>query len=107
MAKTLCPLLLLVNYAKDANFFTWEICLLSLFAKIKFSQKFMNLQYYGNHFTENNRDWTIDSDFVSCMLQRHVGSYMSAHVLLILNELGKKDKMRGLPSILSPFSQRV
>ena len=32
------------------------------------------------------------------------GSYMSAHVLLnLLNELGKRDKMRGLPSILSPF----
>ena len=30
------------------------------------------------------------------------GSYMSAHVLLnLLNELGEKDKMRGLPSILS------
>ena len=32
------------------------------------------------------------------------GSYMSAYVLLnLLNELGKRDKMRGLPSILSPF----
>ena len=32
------------------------------------------------------------------------GSYMSAHVLLILlNELGKRDKIRGLPSILSFF----
>ena len=32
------------------------------------------------------------------------GSYMSAHVLLILlNELGERDKMRGLPSILSLF----
>ena len=32
------------------------------------------------------------------------GSYMSAHVLLnLLNELGKRDKMRGLPSILSFF----
>ena len=32
------------------------------------------------------------------------GSYMSAHDLLILlNELGKRDKMRGLPSILSLF----
>ena len=32
------------------------------------------------------------------------GSYMSAHVLLnVLNELGKRDKMRGLPSILSLF----
>ena len=35
---------------------------------------------------------------------RHRGSYMSAHVLLnLLNELGKRDKMRGLPSILSLF----
>ena len=32
------------------------------------------------------------------------GSYMSAHVLLnLLNELGKRHKMRGLPSILSLF----
>ena len=32
------------------------------------------------------------------------GSYMSAHVLLnLLNELRKRDKMRGLPSILSFF----
>ena len=31
-------------------------------------------------------------------------SYMSAHVLLnLLNELGKRDKIRGLPSILSLF----
>ena len=39
-------------------------------------------------------------------LQHYIyrGSYMSAHVLLILlNELGKRDKMRGLPSILSLF----
>ena len=34
----------------------------------------------------------------------HRGSYISAHVLLTLsNELGKRDKMRGFPSILSPF----
>ena len=34
----------------------------------------------------------------------HRGSYMSAHGLLnLLNELGKSDKMRGLPSILSLF----
>ena len=32
------------------------------------------------------------------------GSYMQAHVLLNLsNELRKRDKMRGLPSILSLF----
>ena len=35
---------------------------------------------------------------------RYRGSYMSAHVLLnLLNELGKRDKMRCLPSILSFF----
>ena len=34
----------------------------------------------------------------------HRGSYMSADVLLnLLNELGKRDKMRGLLSILSLF----
>ena len=34
----------------------------------------------------------------------HRRSYMSAHVLLnLLNELGKRDKMRGLPSNLSLF----
>ena len=34
----------------------------------------------------------------------HRGSYMSAHVLLnLLNELGERNQMRGLPSILSLF----
>ena len=33
---------------------------------------------------------------------------MSAHVLLnLLNELGKRDKMRGLPSILSVFPNEL
>ena len=33
---------------------------------------------------------------------------MSAHVLLnLLNELGKRDKMRGLPSILSLFRNEL
>ena len=32
------------------------------------------------------------------------GSYISVHVLLnLLNELGKREKMRGLPIILSLF----
>ena len=35
----------------------------------------------------------------------HRGSYMSAHVLLnLLYELGKRDKMRGLPSIFLIFA---
>ena len=34
----------------------------------------------------------------------HRGSYMSAHVLSVfVKQLGKRDKMRGLPSILSLF----
>ena len=33
---------------------------------------------------------------------------MSTHVLLnLLNELGKRDKMRGLPSILSLFRNEI
>ena len=39
---------------------------------------------------------------------RYRGSYMSAHVLLnLLNELGKRDKMRGLAEHFISFSQRV
>ena len=34
-------------------------------------------------------------------------SYMSIHVLLkLVNELGKRDKMQGLPSILSLFRSK-
>ena len=34
----------------------------------------------------------------------HRESYMSAHVLLnLLNELGKRNKMRGLPNLLQTF----
>ena len=44
------------------------------------------------------------SSFDSWLVTLHRGSYMSAHVLLnLLNELGKRDKMRGLPRILSHF----
>ena len=41
---------------------------------------------------------------LSIHIRLYRGSYMSAHVLLnLLNELGKRDEMRGLPSILSLF----
>ena len=44
---------------------------------------------------------------VPFMVYLYRGSYMSAHVLLnLLNELGKRDKMRGLPSILSLFRNK-
>ena len=38
----------------------------------------------------------------------HRGSYIRAHVLLILlNELGKRDKMRSMSSILSLFRNKL
>ena len=43
----------------------------------------------------------IKQDFASFINR---GSYMSNHVLLnLLNKLGKREKMRGLPNILSLF----
>ena len=44
------------------------------------------------------------------MSLKHInrGSHMSAHVLLnLLNKLGKRDKMRGLPRILSLFRNEL
>ena len=42
--------------------------------------------------------YSMNTDYI------YRGSYRSAHVLLILlNELGKRDKMRGLSRILSIF----
>ena len=44
----------------------------------------------------------VDADLGILTINR--GSYMSAHVLLnLLNELGKRDNILGLPSILSLF----
>ena len=44
------------------------------------------------------------ANFIKIYQEINRRSYMSAHVLLnLLNELGKIDKMRGLPSILSLF----
>ena len=63
---------------------------------IKLKQKIMTLQSHSLFYF-----------FFAELKQKsliHRGSYMSAHVLLnLLNELGKRDKMRGLPSILSLF----
>ena len=70
------------------------------------SQRISNI---GNFCCENRDKSDIciqlqircDIRVLTCI---HRGSYMRAHVLLIsLNELGKRDKMRGLPSILSLF----
>ena len=43
MVKSICCLLTQMNQALIA-IFTWQICLLTLFAKIKLSRKFTNLQ---------------------------------------------------------------
>ena len=62
--------------------------------------------YVPDQFEPWNRKFSSESvhpksHYVSVLYR---GSYMSAHVLLnLLNELGKRDKMRGLPSILSLF----
>ena len=48
--------------------------------------------------------WRSCINFKDLWSRTNRGSYMSAHVLLnLLNELGRRDKMRGLPSILSLF----
>ena len=50
-----------------------------------------------------------DSKNNKCLIlfSAYRGSYMSAHVLLnLLNELGKRDKMQGLPSILFLFRNK-
>ena len=49
--------------------------------------------------------WKSPGKVLEFEIEKSVGTlYMSAHVLLnLLNELGKRDKMQGLPSILSLF----
>ena len=44
---------------------------------------------------------------VITVTQRYRVSYMNVYVLLNLNELGKRDKMLGLPSILSLFRNKL
>ena len=48
--------------------------------------------------------WSCQKVCVALHYLLYRGSYISAHVLLnLLNESGKRDKMRGLPNILSLF----
>ena len=45
---------------------------------------------------------------IKVIVSAYSGSNMSAHVLLnLINELGKRDKMRGSPSILSLFRNKL
>ena len=63
-----------------------------------------NLSFFRKFGTEL---WSLSDVRISFslnILRTNRGSYMIAHVLLnLLNELGKRDKMWGLPSILSLF----
>ena len=66
--------------------------ILSTFIKLPFVIKIFVLSIF---------DWPFYTGFT--VYRR---SYISAHVLLILlNKLGKRDKMRGLQSILSLFRE--
>ena len=72
---------------------------ISTFAKLKLSS-------HDLHIEKGRHRKTILSErkyFLWGMAvkdEKHRGSYMSAHVLLnLINELGKRYKMRGLPSI--------
>ena len=62
-------------------------------------------EFQSNQHKKNiMQRFTLPDDSLIKIGQLNRGSYMSAHVLLnLLNELGKRDKMRGLPSILSLF----
>ena len=83
----------------------------ALFAKSKLSLREIDKYCFGNYklrslnITMHNPHLTISNLLEIPLVQKGLinrGSYMSAHVLLnLLNELGKRDKMRGLPSILS------
>ena len=67
---------------------------------------FVNFEVVHLHRTHKSEDKTRTS--ITCTIASKVlyrVSHVSFHVLLnLLNELGKSDKMLGLPSIFSPFS---
>ena len=78
-------------------------------AKLWFSwQIFLSHSHTHDIFLYVNNLWTVYHTLLKVCHRLRViiyrGPYMSTHVLFnLLNELGKRDKMRGLPSILSLF----
>ena len=59
------------------------------------------MKYHHSYFVNVTREGFDKT------IQIHGGSYMSAGVLLhLLKALGKRDKMQGLPSILSLFRNK-
>ena len=82
-----------------SSFKSYDHCLsvLLLFPKVGQGHIFVSI-------LNKKRKFTPDALLPICEIYIYRGSYMSAHVLLnLLNELGKRDKMRGLRSILSLF----
>ena len=66
-------------------------------------RRWRNTSSVGEMLEQKHLSWSSITMYTSLNIV-YRGSYMSAHVLLILlNELGERDKMRGLPSILSLF----
>ena len=64
---------------------------------------FIKLPVFIKIFDLSIFEWPFYTGFTVCHYVNR-GSNMRAHVLLnLLNKLGKRDKMRGLPSILSLF----
>ena len=66
-----------------------------------------HIPYLSFSHVATNRSVICDSDISSLyafVLRIYRGSYMSAHVLFnLVNELRKRDKILGLPSIISLF----
>ena len=75
------------------------------------AKSYMETQLHVIFFTNlvcttfaNKMSQIVDFILQKAAFPKYRGSYMSAHVLLnLLNDFGKRDKMRGLPSILSLF----
>ena len=54
---------------------------------------------FDNNYSKNPSTGDKDTKLDNINKKMYRGSYMSAHALFnLLNELGKRDKMRGLPT---------
>ena len=91
----------------------WAFCSEKTFWKIQYSiawRDWFFMAYFKAPLRYSLKNWSpkgfrfLSTEDTICHTGINRGSYMNAHVLLnLLNELGKRDKMRGLPSILSLF----
>ena len=95
---------LVVAFPEHTHFLFVAVCALCEHRQPQLFISKLNAKLEKNtkhHITQQGPNTTIPYTMEATINR---GSYMSAHVLLhLLNELGKSDKMRGLPSILSLF----